>query len=274
MSAWQVALVFVLMFVPNVVFGAATPALVPGAFSGALLWGCWYWELASVTRLGSEHRERTLLRWAPVACLLLAAILVIADGEVFLPPVCLVSRLMMWFFWVTLMTQAVSFFGSIPREDVAERNNKAAALAIAGALVAFTLCSALAGHRALVVGRQREAIWSACGACGGLIVIWVIVEAKTRLSETITIDRDASAGWRLTGLLLAAALLCGPGADALVVGDWWVGVVEISGVVVLVVAAVAVERIVQPLRRFRQAGSVGLAFVYVLFAGLVTSLGG
>ena len=268
------AFFFVFAFLPTILFGSLTPFLFPGALAGLLVWGCWYWELASAAPLGAKRRERRLLQWAPAASLVLSTIVVIARGEIFLPSVGLAKHLMMWFFWVTSMTLSIPYFGLIARDDVAERDNKAAALAIAGAIVAFAFCSALAGHRALVAGLEREVIWEASGAFGLLLIVWYVVETKTHLSETITIERDASAGWRLAGVLLAAALLLGPGADALVVRDWWIGAIEISGVVLLAVAAVAVERIVQPLRSFRQPVGIGLAFAYVLFAGLVAYVGG
>ena len=53
-------------------------------------------------------------------------------------------------------------------------------------------------------------------ATATLIVVWMLFTQVTSVSDTIVIDRDPSAGWRLAGLLIACGVLLGRS----VAGDW------------------------------------------------------
>ena len=90
---------------------------------------------------------------------------------------------------------------------------------------------------------------SAALATATLIVVWMLFAQVTPVSDTIVIDRDPAAGWRLAGLLVACGVLLGRS----VAGDWttahemvadWVRWLPI--VSAIVVAAILLERLARP----------------------------
>lgn len=134
--------------------------------------------------------------------------------------------------WIWAAESLFSLFGISARDDVIERRNGAALIAVCGALVGVTLCYA-GGN----IG-DGPGWWVVMFAAGlatiAPAVVWSLYELLTGGSEAITIDRDRAAGARLAGLLVACGLLFGRG----VAGDWVSAALTLSDfVVVLPVAA-------------------------------------
>ena len=116
--------------------------------------------------------------------------------------------------WVGMATWLTQALGIGIRDDVLERRNRAAAAALGGAVLAITFCFAGANigdgpHFGVV-------IYCAAMATGALLVVWLVLEVTSHISETITVERNLSSGVRLAGVLVAAGLMMGRA----VAGDW------------------------------------------------------
>ena len=119
-----------------------------------------------------------------------------------------------------------------------------AAVAIAGALLGITLC--FAGGNIGDGPGWWVVVFSAGVATAGLFAAWLLLEALTGISDTVTIDRDLAAGVRLGGLLVA----CGLRLGWAVAGDWISAEATLRDfaanawlVLVLLAIAVLVERV-------------------------------
>jgi uncharacterized membrane protein YjfL (UPF0719 family) len=168
----------------------------------------WYVSLGRVTTMASSHLDRLPLYLAPPLCLLVMPPCMLDRAWGYragLPPVLICSASGM-----TLVFAASLFFpflGISPRDDVAERRNRAAGWAVAGAQFGLALAFALAAGSAPPGSRLPEALGA--GAMVVLIVVWVVYEKRTSASEAITVERDVRAALRLAALLPAAGLLIG-----------------------------------------------------------------
>ena len=140
-----------------------------------------------------------------------------------------------------------TYLGLSVRDDVIERRNRAATLAFGGALIGVTCC--YAGGNVGDGPGWWVVVLSAALATATLIVVWMLFTQVTPVSDTIVIDRDPAAGWRLAGLLVACGVLLGRS----VAGDWttahemvadWVRWLPI--VSAIVVAAILLERLARP----------------------------
>jgi len=92
-------------------------------------------------------------------------------------------------------------------------------------------------------------VFSAGLACVALFAAWMLFETASGISDTVTVDRDPSAGLRLAGFLIACGLILGRG----VAGDWVSAEATVHDfgraawpVILLVIAAAVVERAVRP----------------------------
>ena len=92
-------------------------------------------------------------------------------------------------------------------------------------------------------------VFAAGLACVALFAAWMLFEAVSGISESVTVDRDPSAGVRLAGFLIACGLILGRG----VAGDWVSAEATVRDfglaawpVLLLVIAAVVVERVARP----------------------------
>ena len=188
-----------------------------GSLGGALiLWYQWYAPLGSVARLGAGRAGRGLFVTAPIlGALVLAVILkTIASFDVVNDLRYLSMYFLLGAVWVGLALRMVPLVGLHPREDVVERGNAAAAPAVAGALLGLTL--SFAGGNVGDGPGWWVVIFAAALATFGFFLAWLALELVGGASEAVTVERDAAAGWRLGGFLVAAGLVLGRG----VAGDW------------------------------------------------------
>jgi uncharacterized membrane protein YjfL (UPF0719 family) len=164
--------------------------------------------------------------------------------------------------WLGLAVRLFPFFGLNPRDDVVERRNRAAMYAISGGLIGITLC--FAGGNIGEGPGWWVVVISAGISTMALFAIWVLLELFSKVVETITIDRDESAGLRLAGFLIAGGLIFGRA----VAGNW----VSLDGtiadfirfawpIIFLIGAAIAVERIARPTLDQPNAPMFGLGVV-------------
>jgi hypothetical protein len=88
------------------------------------------------------------------------------------------------------------------RDDALERNNVSAAVVVVAAMLGQTFCYAGSNIGA------GPTIWTtlvpALIASGALLSLWLIVEAATRVSDTITIERHLPSAYTLAAFLVLA----------------------------------------------------------------------
>jgi len=234
-------------------------------------WGAWVRQPIKFPSAGMPRRPTRVLRLAPlVAALVLFAVLkTLSSFDVQDSAVYLTFYMLMGAAWVGVTTQLTALAGVSRRDDVIERRNGAAAIALAGAIVGITL--AFAGGNIGDGPGWWVVVFSAAISTGTLYLLWLAFDNLTRINDTVTVERDPAAGVRLAGFLIAAGMLLGRG----VAGDWVSAaatlrdfVVTAWPVFVLLAVAVAVERALRPTpeRPSPPVGSHGMvpALTYVV----------
>jgi hypothetical protein len=254
------------------------PCFVCFALPVVLLWSVWYGSFIRVTTLASSHLDRLVLYLAPLVCLLVfAGFELIAYLNAALP-----IYFLALFFWLTALGVLVFLFpwlGLSPRDDVAERRNRAAGWAIACAMLSLTLaCGSASADTADWAPEWRQApAGSKLAVLPALSMVavfpfWAILESLTGLADSITVERDAGAALRLGAFLMAQGLLVGQAAARLIVEPQSWNSPGLLGPPVLLVAGVVIER-----RRRRRPGpgkarptqgDVIVALFYMGFAAL------
>jgi hypothetical protein len=132
------------------------------------------------------------------------------------------------------------------RDDIGEQDNRAAVPVMFGAL--FGLMACYAGSN---IG-DGPGWWCVVWAGGLATFTWFIavglLASKGQMADTITIERDSAAGFRLMGFMLAAGIICGRGAA----GDWtdaFTTVIEFGAawpIIPLLLFAINAERMLRP----------------------------
>jgi uncharacterized membrane protein YjfL (UPF0719 family) len=116
--------------------------------------------------------------------------------------------------WLAVVARILAWMGIGLRDDVVERRNFSAALALSGAILGVSIC--FAGGNIGDGPGWWVVLYCAGLATSGLLLIWLATEFGARVSEAVTVDRDGAAGLRLGALLLASGLILGRS----VAGDW------------------------------------------------------
>ncbi len=158
------------------------------------------------------------------------------------------------------------------RDDAMERHNTAALVALLGALVAVQL--AYAGGNIGEGPSYWNNVFSAGLATGGLLCLWLVLQAGANVAASIAEDRDLASGVRFGGFMVASGLILGRA----VAGDWHSESATVHDFVhdgwpaaALCVLALALERGLRPSRRrpFPSWPACGLlpALLYLAFAG-------
>jgi len=191
-------------------------ALIVCVILGFIGWKDWLGGLVFLEPL-TRRTATQILGWLlpPLAGLAMYYVLIKwSSHDVRDNPTYIFFYLVMWLGWTGLWNKLLPYFGLICRDDVLERDNTAAGLAIAGGLLGVTFI--FAGGN---IGDGPG--WWVVVFCGGiatatLLVLWVVENLITGILDTITIDRDDAAGWRTGGFFMAAGLILGRA----VAGDW------------------------------------------------------
>jgi uncharacterized membrane protein YjfL (UPF0719 family) len=179
-------------------------------------WIVWYTGPLAVQGLGVTPRGRGLLFAAPLLCagILALVLATLAASDVRDAPRYIALYMVIGAAWVAGVARALPLVGLSARDDVAERRNPAAAVAIAGALLGITLC--FAGGNIGDGPGWWVVLFSAGLATGVLLALGLLLEAVTGISDAVTIDRDVAAGVRLGAFFVASGLILGRA----VAGDW------------------------------------------------------
>lgn len=118
------------------------------------------------------------------------------------------------FFWLSVCQSLFSWFGLCIADDVVERRNLGALIALCGATVALAVI--------FVAGNFGEGpsylenVFSAGLGTAAFFALWLILELSGRVSISIAEERDLGSGVRLGGFFLAIGLILGRAAA----GDW------------------------------------------------------
>ena len=185
-------------------------------FAGPVLWALWVFQMRRVQTLQRGRSGVGIVALTLVACavVVFAVLKTGASFDVVDDPKYLFMYVVVGLAWVRLVEMAFPFLGLSPRDDVVERTNRAAVLAVVGALIAVTLCYA-GGNIGNGPG-WWVVLFSAGLATGVLMIVWLALTQLTRVADAVTIDRDPAAGIRLGAFLVACGLVLGRG----VAGDW------------------------------------------------------
>jgi len=224
---------------------ALVASVVLGLFGAAF----WYARGLGTSRLGASMAPRTLLMILPPIALAGlwqalatdAAIDVRTDGRYQFLFVAMGS------IWVLWMPRALSLIGVSYRDDALERRNVSAAIAIAGTV---------AGLAILFTGSnmgEGPSIWNtvetALAATAVLFSAVLVLALTTAVGDTISIERDMSAGVRFAGWIAASSLVLARASA----GDWVsdeamvVDLVSVGWpVLAFLVVAVALELVFRP----------------------------
>jgi uncharacterized membrane protein YjfL (UPF0719 family) len=109
--------------------------------------------------------------------------------------------------WLIATAAGTAWIGISIRGDAIERNNRAAGVASAGALVAGMTCYAFAN-----LG-EGETIWTTIGpaalATSACLVLWAAHQMTSGAADAISIDRDMASGVRFAGMAIGTSLIVG-----------------------------------------------------------------
>ena len=223
--------------------------LIASGGAAVVCWGAWYISPALVRRMGRAGAERRLLQLTPpaAAALLWVVLRNASSFDVRDDPRYLTFYLLLGAAWVGLWIRWVGLTGVSTRDDVVERANGSAAIAVAGAMLAITLCYA-GGNIGSGPG-WWVVVFSAALATVTLFAVWMLLELATGVSDVVTVDRDPSAGLRLAAFLVACGLILGRA----VAGDWESADATIRDfgnaawpVILLTITAAVIERAARP----------------------------
>jgi uncharacterized membrane protein YjfL (UPF0719 family) len=116
--------------------------------------------------------------------------------------------------WLIIAVLLFPWLGLSLRDDAMERRNRAALVALLGALVGVQLTFIGAN-----IG-EGPSYWNNlfCAALGtgALLGLWLLLELAARVSASVAEERDPASGLRLAAFLVAAGLILGRA----VAGDW------------------------------------------------------
>jgi hypothetical protein len=212
-------------------------------------WGAWYIAPAFVRRVGPPPWGSVLLQLTPLAAggMLWIVLRTASAHDVRDDSTYVLLYLLLGAGWVGVWIRLLSMTGISRRDDVVERSNSSAALAIAGAMLGITLC--YAGGNIGDGPGWWVVVFSAGLSTVAFFASWMMLETVSGVSDTVTIDRDLSGGLRLAGFLIACGVILGRG----VAGDWISGEATVRDfvltawpVIVLVALAAVVERLARP----------------------------
>ena len=212
-------------------------------------WGAWYIAPAFVRRVGPAPWGSVLLQVTPLAAgaMLWLVLRTASAHDVRDDPTYLFMYLLLGAAWVGVWIRLLAMTGVSKRDDVVERSNSSAALAVAGATLGITLC--YAGGNIGDGPGWWVVVFSAALSTVTFFAAWMVLETVSGVSDTVTVDRDLSGGLRLAGFLIACGLILGRG----VAGDWVSAEATVRDffltawpVIPLLIAAVIVEQVARP----------------------------
>jgi uncharacterized membrane protein YjfL (UPF0719 family) len=191
-------------------------ALIVSGIIGIVGWKDWLGGLFSLEPLNRRPATQFLGWLLPLlaGAVMFFVLLKWSSHDVRDDPTYIFFYLVMWFGWTGLWNWLLPYLGLSCRDDVLERDNSAAGLAIGGGLLGATFI--FAGGNIGEGPGWWVVVFCAALATAPLLLFWVVGNQITHVEEAITIDEDAAAGWRTAGFFIGAGLILGRA----VAGDW------------------------------------------------------
>jgi len=188
------------------------------ALVALIMWASWYGDVFRINHFAAPKSSRLVLGLTPVACLtfLLLCLEKMAATAVRESTPYVLIYLALGAAALGVSAQFYQFLGISARDDVLERRNVAALIAIVAALVGTTLC--VAGGNVGEGPGMKAVIVSAGTALGTWFVLWYVEDLLSGrvVAERITVERDMGSGVRLAGLLIANGVILGAASA----GNW------------------------------------------------------
>lgn len=221
--------------------------LVVSAAVAFFAWMVYFVRAVRYDRVPTRLRLLVLLAPFAAGATIISALKTLAAHDVRDAPIYLLLYSVLGAAWVAVGMMLVPLLGVSVRDDALERANPAAALATAGATYALTLCY-IGGN----IG-DGPGWWVVVFASGlatlALMLMWLLLEMTSGVSEAITVDRDRASGLRLAGFLVACGAIFGRGsagtwvsAELTVVDFAWIALPAVP----LLVLAIVAERSLRP----------------------------
>ncbi len=181
-----------------------------------LFWIWWYWELRVGPMLRRERAAGRALGVLPLVALVVLYLILKrwSSFDVRSSPAYLFQYLALGAAWLGVALRFFPWFGISARDDVAERGNPAAAVALSGAILGLVLC--YAGGNIGDGPGWWVVLFSSGLATACFFASWAVFEARAHTSDAVTIDRDLAAGARHASFSVAQGLILGRA----VAGDW------------------------------------------------------
>lgn len=251
-------------------------ALIASAVIAVMTWGKWLWVGLSVESYYQSRKGCVYF----VGAVVLAGILLLFVLNRWSSSDVQDSLFYTTFYMVLgagftgVVLKLFEYFGLSVRDDVLERFNTAAAIAVAGATLGAT--AAFAGGNIGDGPGWWVVVFCAALSNGALLLCWVFLDVFAGVGDRITIERDQPTAWRVGGLLAAGGIIFGRA-----VAGTWIDVeatlsdysfVGAGGLILWVVGFVAELRFKREPRSTAAfmagfvpaAAYVGLALVYVI----------
>lgn len=172
--------------------------------------------------------------------------------------------------WILAAQEIFALIGISWRDDFVERRNVSAAIAVGGFTLGATFCTAGA-NIGNGPGWWVVLFCAALSTCT-LLALWIILNWTTKLSDTITIERDLGCGIRAGGYLAAAGLTLGISVS----GDWksvsetFSDFLKTAWPIAFVLAALSFyERLVQRRKNAEKKPSFGISIA--IAAGMIAA---
>jgi hypothetical protein len=246
--------------------------LFPGGALVVGLWLHWYYSLLKMVSFRPDKMPRALIGATPTAgmLVLLAVLLRWSSPEVRSDRQAILFYLVWGALWFRLTITLLALTGVSVRDDVLERQNRAAAWVACGGMfgVSFSFAGANIGR-----GPGPEVVlFCAALAKIGFFVCWVCFERLLHLTERITIERDEETGVRVGGWCAAMGLVFGGAVE----GDWKSAQATVrdfgcfaSGAIPVFVAGILIEWFWK-----RQSGRSSRQISWAIAAGYFAAAGG
>ena len=248
----------------------ADPIFIVFDIAAAVLIAWWLYKVFAPTHHVYRQRRWRVAILGALAASAVAILFVLrnwASADVVDDPYYIVGYLSLGIIWITASAGLLARFADIRfQQDVRERNNLAAAIAIGGLLVGSAI--AYAGGNIGNGPGFHVVIFSALLSTFTVYAsVWALALASEG-EERITVDHDVGAAIRVGAVAVGVGIIAGRGAA----GDWVGMEATVKDfawaawpAVLLVVGAIANERVTPP--NYSEASAVRSVVFAILFVG-------
>jgi len=245
----------------------------PGLALAAGLWFYWYYSFLRILSFRCNKTLSLFVGLTPPVCMIVLLLVlslwsspdVRSDGET------IFFYMIFGALWLRLGFALLSLAGISVREDVLERQNRAAAWTVCGAMTGATFCFAGAN-----IGRgpgPEAVLFSAVLSSAAFFGLCFAIERILALGDRLTVERDEGTGIRMGGWCAGMGLILG----SAVAGEWKSAEATLRdfvrfgwGTIPFTLVGILTERYFDPQKGTRTSTfriSLEVAGVYLLAAG-------